>query len=549
MATQGLSAPSFTTLLDRYFAFDPSATRKMQDLRASMESGDFLRQLWAAIEEKPPAFAVRLPASLVSIEDTARMLLEVYGQSKRRANALAKKLLLGDPQFDVKLLHCFGDKEISSWTDEQRLVALDILDAVSERDRLVLAVSTLLRQPNAKLRSKAALFIARRRPALNWIADLSGQTDARFRANVIEGLFGASEDFIAPLFRKHAIDENNRVAGNAALGLYRLGELESIQTIDAMAVDERSLFRLTSAWVMGQTGDPRFSSVLAAQLSDEDAAVRRLALKSLGDIKRSLAEARSQTPWQLGMLKRDLEQGTHSLITTVCDRSDAPVRAIPPTRFFLKACGNYVRKYALEEYGASAPVHAALVLCLPPEEGDLVSTQFEAAAARCARVLRKKDDLTVTTIPYETSLRCSAIGINESKAILKMALNEIEFEQVNLNVILVGAGPCTHLFDRLSEVKATSKFMLNLISISPEWQNPEFRRRTLAGGGVYRNDLLQSFGQSCVEIVSSLVHHYRITWEEGGDGDLELEVQGEGGTAIASFEDGLPEAPQFVLES
>jgi HEAT repeat protein len=48
-----------------------------------------------------------------------------------------------------------------------------------------------------------------------------------------------------------------------------------------MARHAEARFRATAAWVMGQTGDPRYVDVLRHMLGDTDEAVRRNARRSL----------------------------------------------------------------------------------------------------------------------------------------------------------------------------------------------------------------------------------------------------------------------------
>src|SRR5581483_2076277 len=126
----------------------------------------------------------------------------------------------------------------------------------------------LLRHPNPHIRSKAVLLIGRGNRSPKWIRQRLVDTDPRVRANAAEALWGVGTEEARDLLHSLVGDSNNRVAGNAVLGLYRLGDCAMITEILELAVHESAMFRATAAWVMGETGDPRFTEALAALLRD-----------------------------------------------------------------------------------------------------------------------------------------------------------------------------------------------------------------------------------------------------------------------------------------
>lgn len=529
--------PDLNVLLDGFGRNDQASVKKVQELRASMDAKTFLIHFRNVVEQREPSNAVKFAAGLLGIQEILQMLLEIYCQSAEKAITLARKLSLSDPRLDAALLHCFRDREIWDWSDNALLIALDILDAISERDRLVLGVLTFLKHPNAKIRSKAALFISRRRPNLTWIEDLSVHSDARVRANIIEGLSGIEEDFVAPLFRRHVDDEDNRVAGNAVLGLYRLGAPESIQLISEMARNECSKFRVTSAWVMGQTGDPRFLAILTTQLSDPERLVRTQALRSLVILKKALVAAQTGTPLRLAILSHRSDAAEHSALTPALDESGQSVRSIPATRFFLKMGGRFVKNYSVQEYSCSTPLETSFVLCLPEQEDEAVDAGFEKGIERCTSLRRTKDKFEVTKLTHEKYFRCSAVKTGESAAAsLKKTLDEISFGSPNETFILVIATSYTWIVDRLLEGGFGPS--LQVIAVSPHCQKPELRQQVLEGGGCYRIAGADEMAQACFEMYSALLHHYRITWEEEDKGNLELEVRSESGAGSTLFQIG-----------
>src|SRR5205823_15021061 len=96
-------------------------------------------------------------------------------------------------------------------------------------------------------------------------------------------------------------DTNNRVAGNALLGLYQLRDQNAAGHIIAMAADPQPLFRATAAWTMGQTSDPRFLPSLEKLARDLYASVRKNAVKSRDSIE---ALTNTETSLQLQVLRQ-----------------------------------------------------------------------------------------------------------------------------------------------------------------------------------------------------------------------------------------------------
>jgi HEAT repeat protein len=520
-------------LLNRYEGTDVTAGKKVQELRASMDAKTYGVLLCQSIQQREPSDALRFAASLLPLRDLAQMLLELYVQSKEKAIGVAEKLAAADPRFDATLLECLRE-DSNGWSDDALLVGLDILDTVSERDRLVLNVLRLLKHDNPKLRSKAALFIARRRPYLRWVTDLSREPDARVRANTLESLFEIQEDFIAPLFRQHLTDDNNRVAGNAVLGLYRLGDTSAIQFLERMAKDERPNFRNTGAWVMGQTGDPRFSSTLAGQLSDPDKLVRRQALLGLGEIKKAFKMTRDRSPLDIRIIKHGVEKGREQLITTVASPSGQAVRGLPGTRFLLKAGAGFVREYKSQEFDCKVPVNVCLVECLPHKEEDAVSAGFEEALKMCLALRRAKDKLSSSQLTYDTQLRCYASDVAASATILTNALSDIDFAASNLQLIIVGATREKHIVERLVDFGSRSTATVHLIAVAPEWRTPELRHQISAGGGYTLDADPSEVSAVCFAMHSALLHHYRLDWQHT-KGNLELEVRADSATGITTY--------------
>lgn len=81
-------------------------------------------------------------------------------------------------------------------------------------------------------------------------------------------------------------DRNNRVVGNALVGLHVTGHRDVQSEIRALALGPARLLRTTAAWTMGRVGQAEWIDQLNQMINDEDPHVRSMALRSLTEIRR-----------------------------------------------------------------------------------------------------------------------------------------------------------------------------------------------------------------------------------------------------------------------
>jgi hypothetical protein len=160
--------------------------------------------------------------------------------------------------------------------------ALEIIAATGDARQLEEGLRLLLDHASPRIRSKIALLIAQARPDPQWVGQrILLEPDARLRANLIEGLWRTDSDETRDVLWAAVDDADNRVVANALLGLAYLGETEALKLIRRMTLHPQPLFRVSGAWAMGETDDPSFASELERLQQDPDAAVRRMATRSL----------------------------------------------------------------------------------------------------------------------------------------------------------------------------------------------------------------------------------------------------------------------------
>ena len=190
---------------------------------------------------------------------------------------------------------------------------LDILNEVSDGARLVLVLGHLTAHADPQIASKAALLTGRRIQNAAWVERNRHSSDARLRANVIEALWGRNLPWAREAVRSALGDDNNRVAGNALMGLFLLRDPSFPGLAIQMLRDARPAFRQTAAWAMGRSGDPRFLDILRGAMSDPEAGVRHSATRALVAIRRPAPSRHTASIAALADAARAAEQPAASL--------------------------------------------------------------------------------------------------------------------------------------------------------------------------------------------------------------------------------------------
>jgi hypothetical protein len=288
--------------------------------------------------------------------------------SSREAVALARAASQIDSMVDVALARCLADGVGAAGSDDDRaaLRLMDILSEISSGQRILPWLMRVLRHSNEDLRSRAVLMIGRHSRSVRWLAQRLAESDTRVRANAVEALWDVDQGEVRDLLESAARDADNRVAGNALLGLYRLGECAAIPDILAMAGNPSAMFRSTAAWVMGESGDARFSEAAAAMLRDADPEVRKRAFWALGRIR--AATPRTEPELRVsGRFPAGASKGARRLQLAVVRREGGEPPVLLPTQIIVSEGRQNVASYKVT-------VH------LPPEPMSVVFV-FPAAAA------------------------------------------------------------------------------------------------------------------------------------------------------------------------
>jgi hypothetical protein len=265
---------------------------------------------------------------------------------------------------------------------------MEILGEISDPSRLLPSLMRLLHHPNPHLRSKAVKMIGRNNHSVKWVRDRLAEPDARIRANAVETLWGLDTGDVRELLQFAARDTNNRVAGNAMLGLYHLGECSVIPELIKMAGQESSLSRLTAAWVMGECGDSRFSEPLRRMLGQTDAVLRKRAFQSLGRIKTANAQTNLGTELRVaGRVGAELQSGMRQVLVSVLSQDGRELPPVLPNQFSLSEAGQHVLSYRITEKP-------------PPERFEIAYQPVSADASGVKVRVQTPGGWGETAIPY-----------------------------------------------------------------------------------------------------------------------------------------------------
>ena len=173
---------------------------------------------------------------------------------------------------------------------ETVLQILEVLDKLSTGPRLILLLNHLTLHPDRRIAAKATLLVGRRLRNQDWVERRLVSTDGRVRANAVEGLWGVRSLAARKSLWTSLRDKNNRVVGNALIGLHQLGEPAVHEFVTRMIQDPRPAFRWTAAWVMGKIGSEEFLPDLQRARKDKEPHVQRAAERAIEAILQPPAE-------------------------------------------------------------------------------------------------------------------------------------------------------------------------------------------------------------------------------------------------------------------
>ena len=344
---------------------------------------------------------------LISVLAAEKLLLPVLCEptlTKEQALAMAREAIQAGVMVDVLLArhiseHAASIDDSGCLADLRRL--MDILAEISNGVRIVPYLMALARSTNPAVQSKAVLMIGRLSRNVKWVLNRLSDSDPRVRANAIEGLWEIDTEEARGVLRSAGHDGNNRVAGNALIALYRLVDGWAIPELLKMADHESRHFRATAAWIMGETGDPRFTRTLARMVGEANIAVRTRAFAALGRIRAATAQARRASERRVvARFQPSRRTGWRELRVDVASGDGHEQIVILPTQLILIEDGREVVNYSVDR--RPTPPEMAIAF-LFPRTAEPAGTPFRKGALNALAWKRPSDLWSVA--PYIPAVR------------------------------------------------------------------------------------------------------------------------------------------------
>jgi hypothetical protein len=250
---------------------------------AAARPGEFMTAALSMLESKSDPSARRwLCQRLLQFPEFLQQLFHSDRLERTQLIEICRALKEADDFLDTRLARLASGREDSSrLTPEIVLRLLDVLHEISSGPRLVQMIGHLTRHPDERVASKAAMLIGHRLRNQNWVRVQLESGDPRVRASVVEGLWGVDTPANRKCLWDALKDENNRVAGNALLGLHMLREPATDKLVKQMLCEARPQFRRTAAWLMGKIARPEFAECLRQAQGDPDPGVRQAIKRAL----------------------------------------------------------------------------------------------------------------------------------------------------------------------------------------------------------------------------------------------------------------------------
>jgi HEAT repeat protein len=163
--------------------------------------------------------------------------------------------------------------------------ALEVLMAIAPVARLHGALRSAFAHDDARVRSKAAIAVARCITDLPLLQRLLGDTDARVRANTIEALWYMREPEIEAIFFRSLADPYHRTVANAAFGLYLIDPEKYFPRVTMLVEHPHAGYRTAGAWLLGKIGDSAHIPLLRPLLLEKNTDVRGAAFRALAALR------------------------------------------------------------------------------------------------------------------------------------------------------------------------------------------------------------------------------------------------------------------------
>jgi hypothetical protein len=353
-------------LLESFSEKDTSSKQSLQQMLAA-DRGAFSRASMRVLAQagataSAPGAGARYVVHLLRKENLlTETLADPHGSRQEDAVAAARVVSQISTTIAADLERMLGgvlSQSPSPATTTRVLRLLDVLEAAAPQPRFYLFQTELMSYPDSGVRSQAALLIARTSKSAALVSRWLLDDDAGVQANAVEALWTFDAADARPLLLNASRSKIARVAANAAVGLYRIGDLSSLRLMFAMAEHENEVQRSSAAWAMGETGDPRLLPFLTSWFPRTSSNERVNVLQALGRIRRREKQLAECGAIDIRIWSATAEGSNRSLSLSLQCADNPELTALRPTDFAIWEGGTLVHDYEI-----SVQPNPALAIC------------------------------------------------------------------------------------------------------------------------------------------------------------------------------------------
>ncbi len=378
-------------LLER-FTERPSAVREELRIYAEGDPQGFRQEVMPLLRNGCDAAARRFILQLLVQHSGLIGYLADPAQSPiESAIAFAKELRDSGVPLETALDHLLASAVCDRDAGDTIVRLLALFSALSWSTRIIELRTELMAHCDERVRSKAAMEIAKSIKSAAWVASILIKEHPRVQANAVEGLWDNPDRDLKPILMIASRSPHGRVAANGLLGLYRHGALESIALLLKMAEAGDPDRRGSAIWAMGETQDPRFLPFLIAAFEKAQGKDKHRVLRALSRIRQQQKAAEQAGKVLLRVLGASVrEDGSRWLNVSVWSQS-ASLGSMPATRFALWENERLITDYSVQ----IVPTPPVLIVgCVTPRftsKVDAYGQAVERALLACADLKRSMD--------------------------------------------------------------------------------------------------------------------------------------------------------------
>ena len=389
-------AQDIAALLESFSEQDTAGKQSLSQLFVS-DPRAFAASAIAVLASSQPSPGVRyLVQLLMKGKMLPASLLHPRGTDARVALAALQAITANgtnlQPMLELALNRTLQDQS-NPENSQQILRLLELLAAIAPPTFWNSFQLELMAHPDRSVRSKAALLIGRSSKNATWIGRRFMDRDSRVQASAVEALWSLEPAESRALLLTASKSKHNRVAGNALLGLYRIGELKAVRMLLDMAHQREALgFRMSALWVIGESQDPRFLPFLMEQFKSSDGKARLAVTRAMGSIRR-----REKANAEAGTVRFRVSQacasqdGQRRFSLVLSSQPARDLSALTPLDFALWEAGELIEKYEVKLTGAAALLAAGFVVPRFLSAGDPYGQAIALALQRSSGSKRADD--------------------------------------------------------------------------------------------------------------------------------------------------------------